>query len=96
MEKAEIKSRIDSIREGAEKDREKNNYKAKENPGKNPEEKKIEGKVEKKIEGKICPFSLASGKARQCGNWCQLYREGKKFFSCPLQEVSTISWNTRR
>lgn len=88
MEKAEIKSRVNSIREGAENDRKKNGYKAKESPG--------EKKPEKNFEGKVCPFSLVSGKARRCGNWCQLYREGKEKFACPLQELSTISWNTRK
>lgn len=92
MEKAEIKLRIDSLREGAEKDREKNNYKAK----KNPVEKKAEEKPKKKFVGKVCPFSLASGKARQCGNWCQLHRDRDSKFACPLQEISTISWNTRK
>ncbi len=44
---------------------------------------------------KICPFSLSSG-GLPCGAWCQLYRPGKSKYACPLQEIPTISWNTRK
>ena len=80
MEKADIKKRVDKMRDDAKKNN-KGQQKAK--------------SIELKPGEKICPFSLGVG-GLPCGGWCQLHRSGKTAFACPLQEIPTIGWNTRK
>ncbi len=45
---------------------------------------------------KICPFMSDLKNHVACRSDCQLYRANRNGFECPLQELQSISWNTRK
>lgn len=84
MEKTDFEKRMSNLRKFVGENGGSGDYK---NPGEVAEEAK-------KADVKICPFSIAAG-GFPCGEWCALYRKGKIKWACPLQEIPSISWNTR-
>ena len=44
---------------------------------------------------KICPFMSTGENKVLCNSECKLFRPGKSKFECVLQELQSISWNTK-
>lgn len=47
--------------------------------------------------GLICPFSMGNPNGPQvCNPNCKLFRGGRPGYECYIQELQSISWNTRK
>ena len=44
----------------------------------------------------ICPFMSTPDREVSCTPRCKLYRQARKGYECYLQEMQSISWNTRK
>ena len=44
----------------------------------------------------ICPFMSTPEKQVSCTPDCKLFRQGRRGYECYLQELQSISWNTRK
>ena len=57
---------------------------------------RLKKEAETGVQDKICPFMSSSAGYVSCTPQCKLYKMGHKRFECMIQELASISWNTKK